>query len=760
MGKKEIEGWPPNEGGDDGGRAFRRLAGGSGGPPLVRLASLLFVVLVLTGVVLAFSGRLGLTNIQADQVGVLVNYVTGKTEVIQQPGYKIYIPFLEEVYAFDRTTQEFKMQGGDYRHDKPRPPARRARQRRLELPHRQPDDPLRDRPRRGDHRAVGLGARHGLQGGVDQGLRPLRPARRVRTLHGGRGRQPDGVQAGAHGGRRAPERAPSPHGIRIVRINTPNPEFDREYEEAIEERKEADQEVERLIAEADRLEQLRAQRLAAVGKEKEVEQQQLTGDLTKALLATQERQIAVQKDADVYATKRRAEGEAVLQELTNEARGLEAKYRKEAEGIESRTLALAATRRGRRAGGDHPEAPEHPLHARTVQPRPGAQAAGARGCARRPGPGRRRPPRRTGRNVAMTKLAKLFLLFFGLSLLLVLAAKLLIERVPPAVIGVKQALWGGTGVVEADFEMGFHLGITGYHKWRFLDKRTHFLTFAEHGTHTGVGQLMPPLVIRTKDNNTASFDLTVTYRVLPGQAHKMVQEGLMDVYRERVFTTVESIMREELAQLSSEDIYSTEKRTEVAANALPKLEQELKAFYVQPEQVLIRQVTFTPAYERKLQEKQLTYQQRLLATAEERVERQRAVTQTKEAEIVAAEKEMRGDWDKRLEKLRADNELAIAKILAEVQVYDKSTRAAADADYETLVADGNLAIARAEALRDELRNKALATRGGRILLAQEAAHNLNVEHVTLNSNDPSIPSILDVDELVRLLIGEDASGAE
>ena len=348
-----------------------------------------------------------------------------------------------------------------------------------------------------------------------------------------------------------------------------------------------------------------------------------------------------------------------------------------------------------------------------------------------------------------------------LVLLLVVAAVLLLEKVEPSKIGVKQALWGGGGVVEHDYDMGFHLGITGYHKWHLLEKRTHFLTFSESTSNSSVASAVsqgePALEIRTKDNNTATFDLTVTYRITEGKGHLLVKEGLKDVYRDRVRTTVESVMREELAQLSSEDIYSTEKRFEVAEATLPQLTQELAAFHVTPEHILIRAVNFPPSYESKLQEKQLTYQNRELATAQERVERQRAVTETREAEIEAAEKEMRGDWDKQLEALRATNEVLVAQVLAEAEVYDKSTRAKADADYETLVADGRLAVAKAEALRDELRNKALDTSGGRIYLAQQAAQNLSFDHVTLNSNDPSVPNILDVGALVDLLIGGDGN---
>ena len=55
-----------------------------------------------------------------------------------------------------------------------------------------------------------------------------------------------------------------------------------------------------------------------------------------------------------------------------------------------------------------------------------------------------------------------------------------------------------------------------------------------------------------------------------------------------------------------------------------------------------------------------------------------------------------------------------------------------------------------------MRNQALNTVGGRIYLARMAAENLRFESVTLNSNDPAIPSIIDVDGLVRMLVGKGA----
>lgn len=353
----------------------------------------------------------------------------------------------------------------------------------------------------------------------------------------------------------------------------------------------------------------------------------------------------------------------------------------------------------------------------------------------------------------MKGLAKIFVTVVGVALLGLVVLATLFIRVHPWSYGVKQNLLGG-GVADTDALTGFAFRIPGVHKWHMIDRRTHFVTFAEVNRRSGLGTTRSALEIRTKDNNLATYDLTVTYRVIPGQAHEIVAQGNAEKYRGLAVNAIEGIMREELAQLSSEEIFSTEKRLEVARNALPVLAEELAIYHLEPEQVLIRAVRFQQSYEARLQAKQLTYQELQLAQSQRLVEDERGKTESKSAEILAAEKELRGDRDKDLQTVRSDNEVAIASIRAEANVYDQETRAQADAAYETSIANGNLAIAKAEALRNELRNRALDTVGGRIFLAQQAAENLDFESVTLNSNDPRVPSVIDIDEMVRLLIGQ------
>lgn len=71
------------------------------------------VVIALIGFVgiAAMSGNLGFKVISAQEVGVKVNYVTGNKEVLNTPGVKLYLPFLENVFTLDKTPQKFVMAG-------------------------------------------------------------------------------------------------------------------------------------------------------------------------------------------------------------------------------------------------------------------------------------------------------------------------------------------------------------------------------------------------------------------------------------------------------------------------------------------------------------------------------------------------------------------------------------------------------------------------------------------------------------------------
>ena len=339
-------------------------------------------------------------------------------------------------------------------------------------------------------------------------------------------------------------------------------------------------------------------------------------------------------------------------------------------------------------------------------------------------------------------------------LIIPIAIVLLVERVPPATMGVKQGMWG-SGIVKEDFATGFHLGVSGYHKWYFMPEKTHFLHFTGSRAtgRSDVDDWNKPLSIRTTDGNTVTVELSIAYKIIKGQAYRIVEDGLQISYRERVKSKVLGVLRAELPQLTSEDWQITETRLNRSKATLPALNNQLKEFYCEAERLLIRRFSFSPEYEQKLQEKQFLRQKAKLDTALTEQAEVEMDTNIIERQIQAAEMEKTQTWEKRIQIAKSENEKVIATILAEAAVYSSKTRGTGDAERLIYEANGQLALEKAEALRKELRTAALDSEGGRILLGLEAAQNLQLPTVTLDSTDPAVPMILDLDHLVKMLIG-------
>ncbi len=340
-------------------------------------------------------------------------------------------------------------------------------------------------------------------------------------------------------------------------------------------------------------------------------------------------------------------------------------------------------------------------------------------------------------------------------ILLPILFTILVKRVPPATIGVKQNQWAGAGIVAKDYPTGFHIGVSGVHKWYFLPAKTHFLHFnSERGSSGGTDDWALPLEIRTTDNNVVSFELSISYKIIDTEAHLIVDEGMQHDYRDRVRSTVTAVLRRELPNLTSEDLQDTDVRLGRVLSTLPVLNEDLKEFHCVADSILIRRIRFQNEYEEKLQEKQYLRQKALLDNAQTGVAEEEKTVNLIEKQIVAAELTLIQNWDKRVQEKKSEYDVLIATIVADAEVYAAEVRAQGSAEAVISEANGRLAVEKAEALRNELRTAALNSEGGRILLGLEAAQNLNIPSVTLNSDDPAVPMILDLGQLTRMLVGE------
>jgi hypothetical protein len=377
--------------------------------------------------------------------------------------------------------------------------------------------------------------------------------------------------------------------------------------------------------------------------------------------------------------------------------------------------------------------------------------------------------------------------------------------VPPDQIGVRQSNF--SGVAEDDHEPGWALRIPGAHRIILLPKRYGYLDY----TSDDAGP-QQPLQIRTKDNNTVTLDVSVPYRIIPGEGWQVVQVGNHQVDTNGSFRfqrlAEETTVSERLADLTSADFYSSDRRLEVSANTLEILNAELAELHLEASAVLIRSVKFRSEYEQQLQQIQLNEQKKLLDAAAEIVAMQQQqldnfvqgtkaqaaareqkwierraniergyrvgfvdmgadtapgavrkklgeLAESERAEVLtrAAKTLELGEDDAK--RLTDDYLLGIATIQAETLQYDQRVRAESEGVSARLSAEAGALIAKVQGEFETKRNALLGTNAGRAFIAWQAADNVKfAEELTFASSD-GVPSVLRLrDFTLRFMGGE------
>jgi hypothetical protein len=318
------------------------------------------------------------------------------------------------------------------------------------------------------------------------------------------------------------------------------------------------------------------------------------------------------------------------------------------------------------------------------------------------------------------------------------------------VVAVRQVTWGpGAGIVPRDHGPGLAFGLAGRDTWHLVPSGVQALHFAwesEGGTE-------PMLAVATRGGEAANVQVAVPFRVRSGEAHQLVADGLQDGYRARASAITRRVLLEELGQLAAEDWFDTDRRAAAEAASLERLAVELAAAHLEPLAVLIGDVYLDGAFEKKMIEKQLAAltertNRSIAAKAAAELDKQRALH-----DLSMAEKTVKLEYDQRQEQARLANVRAVAEVERLAKAEAVRARFEADAAYQRLVADGDLALARAQAARQAAEAEVLEGTGGRLHLAKRAAENLRIQSVTLDSRDPRVPSVLDLDALVKLLVG-------
>jgi len=316
---------------------------------------------LLAMLLVVFIVKAGMRNVSENECCVWVNYLTGAKTSDDSAGYKIFMPFLQRVYVFDKSPQKFSMEGKNYI-------TRsggasdfipfRGKGKKQPMPNRSPE--LRVRANDGSefwfqemviHYSIIPSMAHVVLDDSGPGdaykNRWIKSyARSILRDEFGRYSAIDMSSGNKYSvatteARQRLNDMLKPHGIHVSLIQTPRPSFPAEYEKAIRDRNTAEQEIKRLETLKKQLEKQREQRLAEIDRKKGVALEELLGELEAEKIRAEKAEVLRTKAADAYAIQRKGEGEAFMKGKVRFAEGLREKYLKEVEGLRAKAEALA-----------------------------------------------------------------------------------------------------------------------------------------------------------------------------------------------------------------------------------------------------------------------------------------------------------------------------------------------------------------------------------------------------------------------------------
>ncbi|HHT9129422.1 MAG TPA: SPFH domain-containing protein [Candidatus Brocadiaceae bacterium] len=338
----------------------------------------------------------------------------------------------------------------------------------------------------------------------------------------------------------------------------------------------------------------------------------------------------------------------------------------------------------------------------------------------------------------------------------VIGIKFFVIKVGVDQIGARTIVWGvKRGIVQQDYGPGWHRAISGVDLWDLYDGTVQTLEFAKEPLLMGHYE-RKDVAIRTADDYDVSVDMLVKFQIKAGEAWKLRQDiGVGERYVIIVENEARDVARSILGKMVERDLYNPNEKRKRAEEFKGILTERLTPRHVNVIDVLILEMRFDPQLERKIKNIKLAELDNILNKSKALAAEQRGITQTIDADTEALAQKIGGDKERSITVLDAETTKRTIELLAEADKYLVQKKAEGDLYKQERKAEGNLLIKQSQAEGERLRREALAGLGGDIIVAMEAARNINLADVNVSSLDLNL---LDVEDMATRLGVSDTKG--
>jgi regulator of protease activity HflC (stomatin/prohibitin superfamily) len=240
--------------------------------------------------------------------------------------------------------------------------------------------------------------------------------------------------------------------------------------------------------------------------------------------------------------------------------------------------------------------------------------------------------------------------------------------------------------------------------------------------------------------------MIVKYQIIKGKANKIRQEiGPGDRYKMFVESETKDVARSVLGKMTERDLYNPDEKIRRAEEAKMLLASQIKSRHVRIIDWLILDMRFDAQLERKIKNVKLAELDELLNVAKEKAVGKRGITQTIDASTEALAQKIQSDKGGKIVALRAEMDTKVTEIVASANKFMIEQEAEGDHYMHVKHAAGELLVDRARAEGERLRRLAMTGLGGDLIVALEAARNINLDDIVVSTQ---VMDLLDVDKMI------------